>query len=193
MSVFFMKSKHVAYPLSIRAFFATIVAISTLLTACDLNINKSETAQSKVATSTIAKKIRTISYLDNGAVVLVPIKQQVTFLVEDSTKIDMIYAEIYAEKGENRATTNEKIAISDAARRDDVYDNLLELADFPDGVDIKPGKQPCVGSRGIDIAITFTNGDTTHFSIMGGARCDKTLCAPFWTLDSLANLLRTTK
>jgi hypothetical protein len=189
MSVFFMKNKHAAYPLSIRAFFATIVTISTLLTACDLNINKSETAQSKAVTATVGKTIRTISYLDNGAVVPFPVKQQVTFLVEDSTKIDMIYAEM----GENREPTNEKLAISDPARRDDVYDNLLELADFPDGVDIKPGKQPCVGSRSIDIAITFTNGDTTNFSIMGGARCDRTLCAPFWALDSLANLLRTTK
>ncbi len=189
MSVFFMKNKHVAYPLSIRAFFATIVTMSMLLTACDLNINKSsDTAQAKTV-GTAPKMIRTISYLDNGAVVPFPVKQRVTFLVEDSTEIAMLYAEI----GENRDSTSEKWAISDPARRDDVYDNLLELADFPDGVDIKPGKQPCVGSRSIDVAILFSNGDTTHFSIMGGARCDKTLCAPFWALDSLANLLRTTK
>ena len=188
MLVLFMKSKHVAYPLSIRAFFATIVILSTLLTACDLNINKaSETATAKVVAAT--KTIRTVSYLDNGAVVPFPVKQRTTFLVEDSTQIALIYAEM----GENRDSTSEKIAILDPARRDDVYDNLLELADFPDGVDIKPGKQPCVGTRSIDIAILFSNGDTTHFSIMGGARCDKTLCAPFWALDSLANLLRTTK
>ena len=188
MLIFFMKSKHAAYPLSIRAFFATIVTISTLLTACDLNINKaSETATAKIGATT--KTIRTISYLDNGAVVPFPVKQRVTFSVEDSTKITMICAKM----GENRDSTSEKVAISDPARRDDIYDNLLELADFPDGVDIKPGKQPCVGTRSIDIAILFSNGDTTHFSIMGGARCDKTLCAPFWALDSLANLLRTTK
>ena len=187
MSVFFMKNKHAAYPLSIRAFFATIITISTLLTACDLNVNQSETAKSKAVAA--ARTVRTISYLDNGAVVPFPVKQQVTFLVEDSTKIAMVYAEM----GENRESTSEKMAISDPTRRDDVYDNLLELADFPDGVDIKPGKQPCVGSRSIDIAILFTNGDTTNFSIMGGARCDKSLCAPFWALDSLANLLRTTK
>ena len=182
-----MKSKHATYPLSIYAFFATILIISTLLTACDLNINQSETAKSKAIAT--AKAIRTISYLDNGAVVPFPVKQQVTFMVEDSTKIAIIYAEM----GENRDSTSEKVAISDPARRDDVYDNLLELADFPDGIDIKPGKQPCVGGRSIDIAILFTNGDTTNFSIMGGARCDKTLCAPFWALDSLANLLRTNK
>ena len=188
MLVFFMKSKHAAYPLSIRAFFATIVILSTLLAACDSNINQSsEAAKSKSVV--IPKTVRTISYLDNGAVVPFPVKQRVTFLVEDSTKIVLIYAEM----GENRDSASEKVAISDAARRDDVYDSLLELADFPDGVDIKPGKQPCVGSRSIDIAILFTNGDTSNFSIMGGARCDKTLCAPFWTLDSLANLLRTTK
>ena len=183
-----MKSKHSAYPLSIRAFFATIATLSTLLTACDLNINQSsEASKSKIGTT--PKTIRTISYLDNGAVVPFPVKQRVTFLIEDSTKIDMVYAEM----AENREPTAEKWAISDPTRRNDVYDNLLDLADFPDGVDIKPGKQPCVGSQSIDIAITFTNGDTTNFSIMGGARCDKTLCAPFWTLDSLANLLRTTK
>ena len=182
-----MKNKHSAYPLSIRAFFATILVISTLLTACDFNVNQSEKAQSKAVAAT--RTVRTISYLDNGAVVPFPVKQQVTFMVEDSTKIAMIYAEM----GENRDSVSQKIAISDPSYREDVYDNLLELADFPDGVDIKPGKQSCVGSRSIDIAILFTNGDTTNFSIMGGARCDKTLCAPFWALDSLANLLRTTK
>ena len=189
MSVFFMKNKHAAYPLSIRTFFATVATLSTLLTACDLNINQSSDAAKSKVIGAIPKTIRTISYLDNGAAVPFPIKQQVTFLVEDSTKIDMIYAEM----GENRESTSEKVAILDPTRRDDVYDNLLELADFPDGVDIKPGKQPCVGSRSIDIVLLFNNGDTTHFSIMGGARCDKTLCAPFWALDSLAHLLRTTK
>ena len=187
MLVSFMKSKHATYPLSIRAFFATILTISTLLTACDLTVNQSETAKSKAVAA--ARTVRTISYLDNGAVVPFPVKQQVTFSIEDSTKIGMIYAEM----GENRDSTSKKIAILDPDQRDEVYDNLLDLADFPDGVDIKPGKQPCVGSRSIDIAILFTNGDTSNFSIMGGARCDKSLCAPFWALDSLANLLRTTK
>ncbi len=187
MLVSFMKSKHAAYPLSIRAFFATILIISTLLTACDLNVNQSETAKSKAVAA--AKMIRAISYLDNGAVVPFPVKQQVTFLVEDSTKIAMIYAEM----GANRDSTTKKVVISDPSQREEVYDNLLDLADYSDGVDIKPGKQPCVGSRSIDIVLLFTNGDTSSFSIMGGARCDKSLCAPFWALDSLANLLRTTK
>ena len=106
-----MKNKHSAYPLSICAFFATIATLSTLLTACDLNINQSsEASKSKIGTT--PKTIRTISYLDNGAVVPFPVKQRVTFLIEDSTKIDMVYAEM----AENREPTAEKWAISDPTR-----------------------------------------------------------------------------
>ena len=108
-----------------------------------------------------------------------------TFTVEDSTKIALTYAEFR----ENVEPKGEKVSISDAERREQVYDSILELADMPDDVDIKPGKQACVGGRGIDISVSYANGDTTRFSIMGGARCDKTLCPSFWALDSLANLL----
>jgi hypothetical protein len=171
-----MKIKHVKY-------FLSILLILVLWTACELSSNQSDTAQSKAVAA--SKAIRAISYLDNGAVVPIPNKRQVIFMVEDSTQIFMNYANIR----ENTDTSAEKIAILDTERREDVYDNILALADFPDGVDIKPGPQPCVGSRGIDISVIYTNGDTSSFSIMGGARCDKTLCPPFWALDSLANLL----
>lgn len=175
-----MKIKHAQYPLS-------ILLILMLLTACELNNNASDTATSKAVVG--AKTIRTISYLDNGAVVPAPVKRQVIFMIEDSTKIFMTYANING----NSDTISEKVDISDATRREDVYDNLVALADLPDGVDIKPGKQVCVGSRSIDIAVLFSNGDTARFSIMGGARCDRTLCPPFWHIDSLANVLLTDK
>ena len=175
MLVFFMKIKHLEYPLSISL-------ILMLFSACGLNTS-SDSAQTKAVPAT--KTVRTVTYIDNGAVVPEPNKRQVTFTVEDSTKIALAYAEFR----ENMEPKGEKIPISDAERRDEIYDSILELADLPDGIDIKPGKQPCVGSQGIDIAVFYSNGDTTRFSIMGGARCDKTLCPSFWVLDSLANLL----
>lgn len=170
-----MKIKHLRYPLS-------ILLILVLWTACDF-MNPSSTTQAKTVIP--PKTVRTITYIDNGAVVPIPNKRQVIFTVEDSTKIALTYAEFK----ENDEPKGEKIAISDAERLENVYDNILQLADLPDGIDIKPGKQICVGSQGIDIAVAYSNGDTTRFSIMGGARCDKMLCPPFWALDSLANLL----
>ncbi len=175
MLVFFMKIKHLEYPLSISL-------ILGLFAACGLS-TASDSAQTKAVVA--AKTVRTVSYVDNGAVVPKPNKRQVTFTVEDSTKIALMYAEFK----ENMESKGKKVPISDAERREQVYDTILELSDLPDDVDIKPGKQPCVGGRGIDISVIYSNGDTTRFSIMGGARCDKTLCPSFWALDSLANLL----
>ena len=176
MLSFFMKIKHLTYPLS-------IALILMLWTACETRNNTSETAQSKEAIA--AKTIRAVTYIDNGAVVPFPDTRQVTFIVEDSTKISMTYAQFTA----NRDSASEKIALSDATRREEVYDNILELGELPDGIDVKPGKLPCVGSRSIDVSVIFNNGDTSRFSIMGGARCDPSLCAPFWRIDSLAAVL----
>jgi hypothetical protein len=178
MLSFFMKIKHATYPLS-------IAFILTALIACDTQNNAAEKAQSKAAIA--AKNIRSITYLDNGAVVPMPNKRQVTFWVEDSSNISLTYAQLSA----NSDSSSQKIILSDATRREEIYDNMLELAELPDGIDIKPGKQACVGSRSIDISVIFNNGDTSRFSIMGGARCDKTLCLPFWAIDSLTNILVT--
>ena len=175
MFFYFMKLKHLKYPLSISL-------ILVLWTACDF-INPPNTTQIKAMAT--PKTVRTVTYIDNGAVVPIPNKRQVTFTVEDSTKIALTYAELK----ENMEEKGEKITISDPERLENVYDNILEIADLPDGIDVKPGKQPCVGSQGIDVSVFYSNGDTMRFSIMGGARCDKTLCPSFWTLDSLANLL----
>jgi hypothetical protein len=171
-----MKIKHLTYPLS-------IALILMLWTACETRSNTSETAQSKEAIA--AKTIRAVTYIDNGAVVPFPDTRQVTFTIEDSTKIFMTYAQFTA----NRDSTSEKITLSDAARREEVYDNILELGELPDGIDVKPGKLPCVGSRSVDVSVIFNNGDTSRFSITGGARCDPSLCPPFWQIDSLAEVL----
>jgi hypothetical protein len=174
---FLMKIKHALYPLSIF----TILVFGM---ACENK--KSDSADTiKAAEVVAAKAIRAISYRDNGAVVPFPNVRQVTVVVEDSSKIFMNYATIKAGKD----STDQKITVEDAARREEIYDKILELAELPDGIDIKPGKQPCVGSRSIDISVFFNNGDTSRFSIMGGARCDKTLCPPFWAIDSLADIL----
>jgi hypothetical protein len=179
MLSFFMKLKHLTHPLSISL-------ILTVSAACETQNNaSSETAQSKEAIA--AKTIRAVTFLDNGAVVPLPNTREVTFLVEDSSKISLTYAQFRAHKD----SSSKKIILSDPTRREEIYDNILELAELPDGVDIKPGKQACVGSRSIDISVIFNNGDTSRFSIMGGARCDKSLCPSFWAIDSLANVLIT--
>lgn len=172
-----MKLKHSIYPLSISLFL-------TAWTACTLqNTPSSQSSESKEIAA--AKTVRAITYLDKGAVVPFPQMRQVTFTVEDSTKIYLNYAEF---KGEMDAS-GEKVSISDANRREEMYDKILELAELPDGIDIKPGKEICVGSQGIDVSVIFNNGDTSRFSIMGGARCDKSLCPSFWHIDSLTTLL----
>jgi hypothetical protein len=171
-----MKIKHVTYPLS-------IAVILTLSTACGTQNTPTETVQTKAVIA--AKTVRAVTYLDNGAVVPFPNRRQVTFMVEDSTKIYMTYAQFRAEKD----SSSQKMPLANAARCEEIYDNLIALSELPDGIDIKPGKQPCVGSRSIDISVIFANGDTSRFSIMGGARCDPSLCPPFWELDSLTNLL----
>lgn len=173
-----MKIKHLTYPLS-------IALVLTVLTACDTQNSTSETVQSKAAIA--AKTIRSVTYFDNGAVVPFPNTRQITFWVEDSSKMSLNYAQFMG----NKDSSSQKIPINDATRREEIYDNLLELSEFPDGIDIKPGKEACVGSRSIDISVIFGNGDTSRFSIMGGARCDKTLCPPFWAIDSLTNILTT--
>jgi hypothetical protein len=172
-----MELKHSIYPLSISLFLTT-------WTACTLqNTPASQSAESKEAVA--AKTVRAVTYIDKGAVVPFPKMRQVTFTVEDSTNILLNYTEF---KGDVDAT-GEKVNISDATQREEVYDKILELAELPDGIDIKPGKQTCVGSQGIDVSVIFNNGDTSRFSIMGGARCDKSLCPSFWHIDSLTNLL----
>jgi hypothetical protein len=152
--------------------------------ACNLqNTPSSQATQSKEAIA--AKTVRSVTYIDKGAVVPFPKMRQITFTVEDSTNIFLNYAEF---KGEID-TTGQKFNISNTNQREDVYDKILEIAELPDGIDIKPGKQTCIGSQGIDVSVIFNNGDTSRFSIMGGARCDKSLCPSFWHIDSLTNLL----
>jgi hypothetical protein len=175
----FMRLKHLTNTLSISL-------ILTVLIACETQNNaSSETAQTQEPI--VAKTIRAITYLDNGAVVPLPNTREVTFWVEDSSNISLIYTQLRA----NTDSSSQKVMLSDPTRREEIYDNMLELAELPDGVDIKPGKQACVGARSIDISVIFNNGDTSRFSIMGGARCDRTLCQPFWTIDSLTNILIT--
>jgi hypothetical protein len=172
-----MELKHSIYPLSISLFLLTSMA-------CNLqNTPSSQATQSKEAIA--AKTVRSVTYIDKGAVVPFPKMRQITFTVEDSTNIFLNYAEF---KGEID-TTGQKFNISNTNQREEVYDKILEIAELPDGIDIKPGKQTCVGSQGIDVSVIFNNGDTSRFSIMGGARCDKSLCPSFWHIDSLTNLL----
>jgi hypothetical protein len=170
------RTSYIRYPLS-------MLMVLMLWTACQTESNKTEAAKAKAEAA--ERTIRVMSYLDNGAVVPFPDKRQVTFIVEDTNKISLTYLLISGQKD----STKEKLAVLDAERREKLYDNISELADFPDDVDIKPGKLPCVGSNSVDISLVFANGDTSRFSIMGGARCDPSLCPQFRIIDSLVGLI----
>jgi hypothetical protein len=179
MPFFLMKIKHLMYSLSIGVIF-------TFCSACETSSSNASEA-TKQQEIVAEKTVKAVTYFDYGAVVPSPNTREVTFTVEDSTKIFLTYKQSRVDKD----SLAPKMMLSDAARREELYDNILELVELPDGIDIKPGKQPCVGGRGIDISVVFNNGDTSRFSITGAARCDKSLCPSFWTIDSLANILIT--
>ena len=120
-----------------------------------------------------------------GAVVPMPNTRRVAFRLEDSTAVSMTYIEYSAQKPDGQKTDLRLTT----TQRDDVQYEMERVADFAaDGMDVKPGKQPCVGVRSIDVAVVYSTGDTARFAVMGGARCDPTLYAPVWSLDSIARL-----
>ena len=171
-----MKTNAFTYPLSILMSFM-------LLTACESENARAEAAIAKEKLA--SKTIRQVMYIDNGAVVPMPNMQQITLNVEDTLKMQLMFWNMNGGVD----TTKSSFTITDAQIREELRDNLTELSDIPDGSDIKQGKAPCVGANNIDIAMIFSSGDTSRFSILGAARCDKSLCQPFWSIDSIAKII----
>jgi hypothetical protein len=68
----------------------------------------------------------------------------------------------------------------------DEIDKIAELAE--DGLDVKPGKQLCIGMNSLNVEVVFSTGDTSRFNVSGTARCDPSLYPSVWALDSMATV-----
>ena len=161
-------------PLSIFTIFA--------LSCNDYVPAKNEEKAKEIAN--FSKEIKEILYVDNGAVVPNPTIRRVSFLLKDSLNAIMSYVE-YMKKD----TIRSNISITDADRLEILRDNLTKLGDTDDGVEFMPGKEPCVGVKGVDVALIYNSGDTARFKISSGARCDRAVIPEWKMLDSLAIVL----
>jgi hypothetical protein len=128
-----------------------------------------------------------LSYRDGGAVVPNPVIRSVQFTIQDSTKGTLTAVEF---NGADSIYTKVDL---DVEQIDFAKENILKLADIPDGMEIKLGKKPCVGQRGIDVYLTLNNSDTTSFRINGGALCDPDVVPEWKALDSMVRVLNNRK
>ena len=166
--------------------FIQLIPLS-ILTIFALSCNDYVPAKNEEKIKEIAnfsKEIKEVIYVDNGAVVPEPTVRHVSFLLKDSLHAVMSYVE-YMKKD----TIRSNIFITDADRLEILRDNLAKLGDTDDGVEFMPGKEPCVGIKGVDVALIYNSGDTARFKISSGARCDRAVLPEWKMLDSLAIVL----
>jgi hypothetical protein len=136
--------------------------------------------------STINKEVKEIKYIDGGVVIPNPRIRNISINLNDSAHAILTYIEYTENKGND--TTKNTIKIN-TDRVSELYDNMVQLSDIPDGMEITPGKVPCVGKRGIDVAIIFNTGDTSRFKISGGALCDRDVIPEWKLIDSLTSVI----
>ena len=153
-----------------------------VLGACDFKTEKEKQA-ALVEKADISKGIREIRYIDGGAVVPNPMIRMVSINVKDSSNAIMSYMECMGSD-----TSKGDISIS-KERIEMLYDNMLKMVEIPDGMEIIPGKVPCVGRKGIEVSMIFNTGDTSRFKINGGALCDKDVIPEWKQIDSLATVI----
>ncbi len=158
------------------------LSILMVLEACDFKTEKEKQA-ALIEKMDIAKGVREIRYVDGGAVVPNPMTRTVSINVKDSTNAILSYMECIGSD-----TSKGDIIIS-KERIEMLYDNMLKMVDIPDGMEIVPGKVPCVGRKGIEVYMIFNTGDTSRFKINGGALCDRDVIPEWKEIDSLAMAL----
>ena len=158
------------------------LSILMVLAACDFKTEKEKEA-ALVEKTDIAKGVREIKYIDGGAVVPNPLTRIVSINVKDSSNATMSYMECMGSD-----TSKGDIIIS-KERIEMLYDNMLKMLDIPDGMEIVPGKVPCIGKRGIEVYMIFNTGDTSRFKINGGALCDRDVIPEWKAIDSLATAM----
>ena len=134
----------------------------------------------------VARDVKEIRYTDEGAVVPNPRIREISILLQDSANANLNYWAYTQNQGND--TTKRDIKVTQE-RVELFYDNMVKLADLPDGMEVIPGKVPCVGNRGINVAIIFNTGDTTRFKINGAALCDRDVIPEWKLIDSLISVI----
>jgi hypothetical protein len=164
--------------------FINIALIMISLTTACTDWAPQQNQVNNEPTQPIVKRLKLLSYTDFGAVVPIPIMRHVNILFRDSLNAIVFYTVI-----NNRDTFSNKMPLNDPDRIDLVHQCFDQLSEIEDGWEIKPGKDICVGMRGVEVALIYTTGDTTRFKINGSARCDKNLIPEWSQLDSLSELM----
>lgn len=158
------------------------IGVILSLAACQ-NIKNNNNKTSK-SSEPFTKDVKEITYIDEGAVVPNARVRNISIVLKDSAHATLSYLEY----SENQDSTQKNILIPQD-QIEEIYDNLVKLSDIPDGMEIIPGKVPCVGRKGVNVAIIFNTGDTSHFKISGGALCDNDVIPEWKFIDSVSNIL----
>jgi hypothetical protein len=136
------------------------------------------------STQPVVRRLKQLSYTDFGAVVPMPIIRNVNIFLKDTLNAMVFYTII-----NQKDTFLQKIPLNDPERMDLVHECFNQLSEIEEGWEVMPGKEPCVGMRGVNVALIYTTGDTTRFKISGTARCDNSLMPEWSLLDSLSTVL----
>jgi hypothetical protein len=113
-----------------------------------------------------------------------PVIRHVDILLKDSLNAIVFYTTI-----NQKDTFLQKISFNDSERIDLLHECFNQLSEIEEGWEVMPGKEPCVGMRGVNAALIYTTSDTTRFKISGTARCDNSLMPEWSLLDSLSTVL----
>ncbi len=163
-------------------FFCLEVFISS---AC-FDINTKSNEMGTLGEKNTPKEVKEVILVDNGAVVPVPTIRRFVMTLQNPDNI--LFS--YMEKTGTYITENQTNMIIGAENREamrDEIDKIAELAE--DGLDVNPGKIPCVGMNSFNIEVVFNTGDTSRFEVSPAARCDPSLYPSVWALDSMAMLV----
>lgn len=149
----------------------------------NFNTKSDENSSSEMVDKNTPKMVKEVILEDNGAIVPIPQRHRVVLKLKNSESILLSYAE---QNGEIQDGTQNDIAIDDNTRESmrDEIDKIIESAE--DGIDVKVGKQPCVGMNSLNVSVVYNTGDTSRFAVTGSARCDPSLYPSVWAVDSMA-------
>lgn len=163
---------------------AITIAIVLFVSSCiNFNTKSNEDGSNEAIDKNAPKTVKEVILEDNGAVVPTPQSHRVVLKLKNSESILLSYVE---QNGESQDGTQNDIEIDGntiESMRDEI-DKIIESAE--DGIDVKVGKQPCVGMNSLNVSVVYNTGDTSRFAVTGSARCDPSLYPSVWAVDSMA-------
>jgi hypothetical protein len=163
--------------------YILVLMLLTSVACVDLNPKSDDTKATATYDKNVPKAVLELILEDNGAVVPMPKSRRLVLRFKNKEDILLTYSE---NTGNEKEGTKDEITINENERetmRDEI-DKIVEYAE--DGMDIKAGKQPCVGMNSLNVAVVYNTGDTTRFAVTGSARCDPSLYPSVWAVDSMA-------